>query len=126
MLYEVITIARLNLIRDDKDFNKNLQYILLQLIRTKETEKISRKLHEEIIPEVAKFKPKIEEKLKLDDILQDPSSEDKNPDWEGVFGDSPELFNKLEEISKMQIEGSDVFMSAFALLKHFDFFKELV
>ncbi|NJO92345.1 MAG: tetratricopeptide repeat protein, partial [Chloroflexia bacterium] len=117
-------VEKLVLVKEDKDFNDNLQYIVLQILRTKETEKISKKLHEEIIPEVAKFKPKIEEKLKLDDILQDPLGEDKNPDWEGVFEDSPELFSKLEEFSKMQIEGSDVFMSAFAMLKHFDFFKE--
>jgi len=117
-------VKKLEELKKEKDFDKNLTYIILQLIRTKETEKISKQLQEEIIPEVVKFKPKIEDKLKLDDILGDMSSEDKNPDWESVFGDSPELFGKLEEFSKMQIEGSDVFMSAFAMLKHFDFFKE--
>ncbi len=117
-------MQKLSGLKKEKDFNKNLGAIILQLIRTKETEKISKKLHEEIIPEVVKFKPKIEDKLKLDDILDDISSEDKNPDWESVFEDSPELLGKLEQFSKMQIEGSDVFMSAFAMLKHFDFFKE--
>jgi len=117
-------IKNIELIKKDKDFNKNLQFVILQIIRTKETERISRKLHEEIIPEVAKIKPKIEEKLRLDEILSESLGEDKNPDWEAVFEDSPELFTKLEEFSKLQIEGSDVFMSAFALLKHFDFFKE--
>jgi hypothetical protein len=68
--------------------------------------------------------PRYEEKLKLDDILKESFGEDKNPDWESVFEDAPNLINKLEEFSKLQIEGSDVFMSAFALLKHFDFFKE--
>ncbi len=111
-------------ISKEKDFQKNLQYVVLQIIRTKDTDKISKKLHDEIIPEVAKLKPKIEEKLRLDDILKEQLGEDKNPDWEMVFEDSPQLFSKLEEFSKMQIEGSDVFMSAFALLKHFDFFKE--
>ena len=111
-------------LKKEKSFEKNLGYIILQLIRTKETEKISNRLHNEIIPEVVKFKPKIEDKLKLDEILDDMSSEDKNPDWESVFEDSPELLGKLEQFSKMQIEGSDVFMSAFAMLKHFDFFKE--
>ena len=117
-------INKINRIKEDKDFNTNLQYVVLQIIRTKETEKISKKLRDEIIPEVAKIKPKIEEKLRLDDILGESSGEDKNPDWEAVFEDSPNLFNKLEEFSKLQIEGSDVFMSAFALLKHFDFFRE--
>jgi tetratricopeptide (TPR) repeat protein len=114
----------INSISKERDFYENLQSVVLQIIRTKETEKISRKLHEEIIPEVAKFKPKLEEKLRLDDILKESLGEDKNPDWEAVFEDSPELFSKLEEFSKLQIEGSDVFMSAFALLKHFDFFRE--
>ncbi len=108
----------------DTDFLKFLTFVILQFIRSKETEKISQKLQEEILPEVVKFRPKIEDKLKLDDILSDSSLEDKNPDWENIFEDAPELLGKLEQFSKMQIEGSDVFMSAFALLKHFDFFKE--
>lgn len=111
------------IIKDD-DFKKNITLIIAQILSTKETEKITRKLHNEIMPEVAKFKPKIEDKLKLDDIIHDSLSEDKNPDWETVFGDSPELLKKLEEFSKLQTEGGDVFMSAFAMLKHFDFFKE--
>ena len=35
------------------------------------------------------------------------------------------MYQKLEQFSKMQIEGADVFLGAFAMLKHFDFFKEL-
>ncbi|MFN8258900.1 MAG: tetratricopeptide repeat protein [Bacteroidales bacterium] len=117
-------VVKIKQIKTEKDFFKNLGYTILQIIRTKDTDKISRKLHEEIIPEVAKMKPKIEEKLRLDDILKEQFGEDKNPDWEMVFEDSPDLLNKLEEFSKMQIEGADVFMSAFAMLKHFDFFKK--
>ena len=115
---------KLSSLRKDADFVKFLTFVILQFIRSKETEKISQKLQEEILPEVVKFRPKIEDKLKLDDILSDSTFEDKNPDWENIFEDAPELLGKLEQFSKMQIEGSDVFMSAFALLKHFDFFKE--
>ena len=118
-------LERLKSLSKDPDFKKILSFINLQFIRSKETEEISRKLQEEILPEVAKFKPKIEDKLKLDDILGDDMSfEDKNPNWENIFEEAPELLGKLEQFSKMQIEGSDVFMSAFSLLKHFDFFKE--
>jgi len=115
---------KLNRLKKAPDFNKFLTFVILQFIRSKETEKISQQLQEEILPEVVKFRPKIEDKLKLDDILGDFSSEDKNPDWENIFEDAPDLLGKLEQFSKLQIEGSDVFMSAFALLKHFDFFKE--
>jgi len=112
-----------NIVKED-DFKKNFNHIISQILKTKETKKISKKLQDEIIPKVAKFKPKIEDKLRLDDILDDKLSEDINPDWEEVFSDSPELLEKLEEFSKLQIEGSDVFMSAFSMLKNFDFFKK--
>ena len=112
-----------NIVKED-DFKKNFNHIISQILKTKETEKISKKLQDEIIPKVAKFKPKIEDKLRLDDILDNSLSEDMNPDWEEVFSDSPELLEKLEEFSKLQIEGSDVFMSAFSMLKNFDFFKK--
>lgn len=122
-VYDVL-YNKLSRLRKDKDFIKFLSFVILQFIRSKETEKISQKLQDEILPEVVKFRPKIEDKLKLDDILSDSTYEDKNPDWENIFEDAPELLGKLEQFSKMQIEGSDVFMSAFALLKHFDFFNE--
>ncbi len=112
----------IKLLSKDEDFMLNLQYVMIQLVKTKDTEKISKKLNDEILPEVAKYKSKIEDRLKLDNII-DSMGDDKNPDWEKVFGDSSsELLNKLEELSKMQIEGSDIFMGTFSLMKNFDFF----
>lgn len=114
--------TRLQVIADDPGIEKYLEMIIFQLIRTRETEKISEKLRNEIIPEMTKFRPHIEEKLDLDKILSDKLIEDENPDWEKIFEDSSDLLGKMEEMSKMQLEGSDVFMSAFSQLKHFEFF----
>ena len=33
-------------------------------------------------------------------------------------------FKTMEELTKLQMEGADVYMSAFANMKHFDFFKD--
>jgi len=41
-----------------------------------------------------------------------------------MFSDSDEIFKTMEELTKLQMEGADVYMSAFANLKHFDFFKD--
>ncbi len=112
-------------LRKNKDIEKHIEMILTQLIRSKETEKINKKLKDEIIPEVEKIRPKLNDKLELDNILSDNLTEEKNPDWETVFQDTPDLLKKLEEISRMQIEGSDVFMSAFSMLKNFPFFNEI-
>ncbi len=109
----------------DDDAKKNIELVAIQLIKSRETEKISRKLRDEIFPEMEKIKPQIEEKLNLDNILTESFSEEKNPDWENIFEDAPDLLNKMEEFSMLQIEGSDVFHSAFSMLKHFPFFNKI-
>ncbi|MFU8844526.1 MAG: hypothetical protein ACNA7V_12050, partial [Bacteroidales bacterium] len=105
---------------------KHLELIVIQFLKSKQTEKITRKLQEEIIPEMVKFQPVLRDKLDLDNILSKDFMEDKNPDWERVFEDAPDLLDKLQEISKLQMEGADVFMSTFAMLKHFEYFNELI
>jgi tetratricopeptide (TPR) repeat protein len=102
-----------------------IQSVLIQIIRTRETEKLTRKMNEEIIPEVARIQPNLRKKLDLDNLLGDSFSEDKNPDWENIFSDSPELMDKLEELSRLQMEGADLFMSTFKMLKHFPFFNDI-
>ncbi len=114
--------AGLKLISEDRNIQKHAENIILQFARSKETERISKKLRDEIIPEMQKFQPKIQDKLKLDDILSDLKAEDKNPDWEELFEDAPGLLDKMADFSKLQLEGSDVFMSAFSMFKHFSFF----
>ncbi len=123
-LYPEIT-ARLTLLQEDTKTIKNIVAITIQLIRTLETEKISTKLNEEIIPEVVKMQPTLRNKLDLDNLLGDNLTEDENPEWEDFFKDSPDLLNKLEELTELQMEGSDVFLSTFKMLKHFSFFNTL-
>jgi hypothetical protein len=72
-----------------------------------------------------KIKSKLEEKLDLENILSSKIISEKNPEWETYFKDSPDIYQKFEEFSAMQLEGADVFLGAFALLKRFDFFNEL-
>ncbi len=111
---------------EQKGILSDLEAITLQIIRSKETEQISRKLKEEIIPEITKMGPDLREKLKLDDLIPKDFLEDKNPDWSKVFKSSESLYEKMEEFSRMQMEGADVFMSAFAHLKNFPFFEEFM
>lgn len=107
------------------DIEAHIEAILVQFIKSRETEKVKRKWEQEIMPEIMKMRPKIEEKLDLDNIFNDPLEEEKNPDWETVFEDAPDLLNKLQELTEMQMDGMDVFISAFSRLKHFPFFREI-
>jgi len=117
--------GKLKLLQDKKGIQKEIEAIIIQIIRSRETEKISKKLRDEIIPEMVKLRPKLEDKLDLDKLVQEDTSEEKNPDWETVFEDSNDLYSKVEEFTQLQMEGADVFMTAFSQLKQFDFFREI-
>ncbi len=124
ILYSDI-LNRLRAIPDNAVFRNRFLAVLIQFIKACETEKITRKIQDEIVPEVLKIRSDLEERLHIEDILNKEDFEEKNPDWENLFKDSPDVYNKLEQFSKMQIEGSDVFMGAFAMLKNFKFFNEM-
>jgi len=117
-------IERIQDLSNETRFKDHCMIIVFQAIRTRETEKLGKKLQDEILPQVAKLKPMIEEKLDLDNILPKDKNEEKNPDWSNMFSGSEEIFKTMEELTKLQMEGADVYMSAFANLKHFDFFKD--
>lgn len=118
--------GRLTAMVERDAFINHLKQAAIQLIRTGDTEKINKKINEEIFPEVMKIAPKIREKLNLDQLMNETTDEDKNPDWEDMFSDHPGLYNKLEELNKLQSEGADVFIAAFSQLKNFSFFNTIV
>ena len=118
-------IHRLNLISEELKLAQNLEKIALQMIRTRDTLEIGRKLQEDLMPEMAKLKPKLEDKLKMDDIREELLEEGRNPDWESMFSESDDLYRKVDEFMKLQMEGADVYMTTFAHLKQFPFFNEL-
>lgn len=99
----------------------DLQNIILHLIRSRETEKISRKMTDEILPEMMKISPILRKKMNLEDWKQDGGDEGKNPDWQEVF-EQAGLEEKMKEMGRLQMEGSDIFMTTFAGLKSFPFF----
>ena len=109
---------------DDK-FREHCRIMVLQTIKSRETEKLGKRLNDEILPQVAKLRPRIEERLGLDNILPEDMIEGKNPDWSEMFNESDEIFKTMEELTNLQMEGADVYMTAFKNLKHFDFFKDL-
>ncbi len=117
--------ARLALLNEKSAFKRHLEKIILQLIGSKETEKIQKKLEDEILPEMMKLSPNLRNKFNLEAMLGDALSEDKNPEWQDIFKDSPGFLDKMEELSEMQMKGADIFMTSFSNLKTFPFFSEL-
>ena len=116
---------RLSQHKENEKFALEVESVIVQLIRSKDAEKISRKLRDEIVPDVIRLNEDLSEKLNLDKLMSSEDFEEKNPDWEEYFDNQPGLVKKLEELTNMQMEGADVFLSAFSMLKSFPFFNEL-
>lgn len=106
------------------EFKKMLEKVLIQLIRSKETENISRKMMDEIIPQMMRFSSKAGRKLSMEDFMNDSDLADKNPEWKKDL-EASGLADKLQEYTELHLEGADVFHSTFANLKSFPFFREL-
>jgi Tfp pilus assembly protein PilF len=117
-------MQRLEAFADDERFGKDIERLFVQIIKAQGTEKVTKKFREDILPDIAKIESKLKEKLDLDNILPEDYMEDKNPDWELLFSDSPGLIEKIEQMSQLQMDGNDLFMGTFSMLKHFDFFRE--
>ena len=115
---------KLDALSEDVAFRRSVLAVVKQLIRSRETEEISRKLTEEIIPEMMKFNSLAGKKLNMQDLMGETDFAEKNPDWQKEL-ESSGLANKLQEYSSLQMEGADVFHSTFSNLKNFPFFGEL-
>lgn len=115
---------RLDALSEVPGFTKMIRTITLRFILARETEKITKKLQNEIIPEMMKLSPKMSNKINLKDITPEQLGEEMNPEWENLLSDSS-LGKKMEEFSEMQQEGADVMHSTFVHLKSFPFFREL-
>lgn len=108
---------------EDPTFTKDITCIYHQLLLCQETEKIDRKMRDEIIPEMLKNASNMSNlRFGLED--NDEDNDDQNPDWQDAFEQSG-LGDKLREITELQQEGADVYMSTFAPLKGYPFFREI-
>ena len=125
MFYPDIS-GRLKILGEKAGFRRRLQTIIFQFIRSKGTEKLQQRIREEILPEMIKISPNLKDKINLDSLMEEGLSEDRNPDWEDIFKDSPGFLQKMEEFSEMQMKGDDVFMGSFSMLKSFPFFNNLI
>lgn len=99
----------------------DLKMIQLQFIRARETERISRKFNDEVIPEMMKLRPEIE---KLKNRPFDPESIEENPEWEELLEKSG-VADRLKELQEIQEDGGDVLMGTFSKLKTFPFFNDI-
>lgn len=115
---------RLKLLSDNINFNRRFIRAVTGYIQAHETEIITKRLNEEIIPEMMKLSPMIGKKIKLDEWMGESGLDEKNPEWQKILDESG-LTDKLQEFTDLQMGGADVFHSTFSNLKKYPFFNEL-
>lgn len=121
--YFPIIRNRLILLADDNLTTINFKNIIVQIIGTVETDMITKKLREEILPEVIKISPLLKDKMDADSLLKSEEWEEANPEWQEIIEKSG-VQDKLQELTELQMEGADVYMGTFAMLKNFSFFND--
>lgn len=121
---DVALLARLSLWEDSIIIYRQLREVVMNVIRSHDTERISNKLQNEVFPELMKLRPEILNKLRNVSGNSDLEMLDMNPEWEELLNKNG-LGDKLKELTEMQMEGGDIMMMAFSNLKSFPFFNSV-
>ena len=116
---------RLKQIIDEELINQphrleNIKIAVTDLIRTLETERLSRIMNNEIVPEILKRSSKNVQDGEIPII--DLEAMTGNPDWTDYKNS---LEQKLVHLSELQAEGSDASFNTFQQQKHLPFFQTL-
>ncbi|MDR2841454.1 MAG: hypothetical protein LBV75_09415 [Paludibacter sp.] len=112
---------KLILLADDEQIVSQFKNILIQIISTLETAKITQTMQNEILPELLKLAPQLKDSMESENFLISEEWDEEKPEWQEVIENSS-ISDKLQEMSDLQIEGADVYMGTFAQMKSFSFF----
>lgn len=121
-LYPAIN-NRLQILLDDNQMVQNAQHIVKQLIRSKETERITQDIQQNVLPTITKLAPKIHRDILSNDSFDTDDYEEASHSWQDMLEESG-IQDKVEGYAKMQREGSDINLSTFSQMKGYPFFND--
>lgn len=113
--------TRLSLLREQNAFARDMMQCYITFSQSIDTERITQIINNEIVPDLIKEMNKTQ-----------PSFDDKNEDEDRDVPkmimpniEDKDMQKKLERLSKMSMEGGDLYMNTFQNLKGFAFFHDL-
>lgn len=115
-------VARISLWNDTEEMRRRLRETIRVIVGTRDTERLSTKMNEEVLPELMKLRPDLLNNIKKMGGDFDPASIEDNPEWQEILEKSG-LEKKMRELGEMQSEGADLMMVTFSKLKEFPFFR---
>lgn len=101
-----------------------LRDIVITLIKTRDTDRVSREVNEAFTSTLSEISPEMLDKLRRDGMGVDNSETGMNPEWEKLMKNK-DIEERMQAINDMQLEGMDVMMQTFSRLKSFPFFNAL-
>lgn len=110
-------------LRDTTTWSTDVRNVYIELRVALDTDRITRKLNDEVLPQIMKLRPDIAKKINELDGL-DVENLEENPEWNAMW-DRSGIGAKLREISELHEQGADVMMGAFAQLKSYPFFHDV-
>lgn len=113
-------MTRLSLWRDSLETYTHLRDTIRAFIGTRDTERVTNKIKDEVLPELMKLRPEIMKTLGDKPEIDAATFED-NPEWAEML-DKSGLDKKMQELSELQSDGADLMMLTFSNLKQFPFF----
>lgn len=105
-------------------FSRDLATLQFLLARSRNTENITRRVRDDLMPGLMNMSPDLLRKIKDKNSPIDMSDLEANPEWQDML-ENKGLQKKMEEFNEMQMAGNDVFISTFSHLKSFPFFKTM-
>lgn len=114
---------RLEALKETSSWETDAEMAYKELTRTRDTDRITAKIRDEVVPEMMKLRPEISRRFS-GELPVDPEDMEENPEWHELLEKSG-ISDKLREMSEIQEEGGDVMMGTFSHLKSFPFFHEV-
>lgn len=106
------------------NFASDFATLQFLLARSRNTDNISRRVREDLMPGLMNMSPDLIKKIKDKNAPLDIADLEANPEWQ-EFLDNSGITKKMEEFNEMQLDGNDVFISTFSHLKSFPFFQTM-
>ena len=116
-------LEKIDLLSLNSNWDADKDMVFEQLIRTVDTDSITKKMKEDLVPGLMKIKPFLDG-INADMEIDAEALLEDNPEWEKIMQESG-LKDRIMELSELQEQGSDVFMGTFSSLKNFPFFNNI-
>lgn len=113
---------RLESLAEGERWASDVRMVNMQMVRARDTERLTRKFRDELLPDMMRLRPEIERLGRMNPDL-DPAAMEENPEWAELL-DKSGLSERLKEMQEIQEEGGDILMATFSQLKSFPFFHD--